>query len=219
MASDAKATAKPEDARVLSTEPLTVVTRINYKDALGKERDWESAERTTRHKDSLIDAVGVIAVFEDLKGPQILLQKQFRPPVGKVCIEIPAGLLDAGESGEECAVRELREETGYVGKAVKVAGEPSGAQGAKGVLFNDPGFTNTNLVLVHVDIDPSLPENKPENRKTELEESEFITTFMLPLKDLWGECRKLEAEGYAIDARVATIAEGIELAKKWKIGS
>lgn len=99
----------------------------------------------TRHKDSLIDAVGVIAVFEDLKGPQILLQKQFRPPVGKVCIEIPAGLLDAGESGEECAVRELREETGYVGKAVKVAGEPSGAQGAKGVLFNGE-FYNSNEV-------------------------------------------------------------------------
>ena len=84
----------------------------------------------------MIDGVGVIAILRNPKGPEILLQKQFRPPVGKVCIEIPAGLLDVGESGEECAVRELREETGYVGKAVKVEGGPSGAKQAKGIMFN-----------------------------------------------------------------------------------
>ena len=78
----------------------------------------------------------MVAVLRHPQGPQILLQKQFRPPIGKVCIEIPAGLLDAGETGEECAVRELREETGYVGKAVKVEGGPSGAEYAKGVMFN-----------------------------------------------------------------------------------
>lgn len=32
-------------------------------------------------------------------------------------IEVPAGLIDEGETAEECAVRELKEETGYVGKA------------------------------------------------------------------------------------------------------
>jgi ADP-ribose pyrophosphatase len=49
------------------------------------------------------------------------LQKQYRPPVDKIVIEVPAGLIDAGETPEECAVRELLEETGYVG----VAGERS----------------------------------------------------------------------------------------------
>ena len=90
----------------------------------------------TRHKDSPIDGVGVIAVLKHEDGPQILLQKQFRPPAGKVCIEIPAGLLDANESGEVCAVRELKEETGYVGKAVPVAGGASSSKDAKGVMFN-----------------------------------------------------------------------------------
>lgn len=48
-------------------------------------------------------------------GPEIVLQKQYRPPTDKVTIEVPAGLIDAGETAEQAAVRELREETGYVG--------------------------------------------------------------------------------------------------------
>ena len=70
---------------------------------------------------------------------------------------------------------------------------------------------------MHVDIDSSLPENQPENLKTELEDNEFIETFSVPLSELWAECRRLEAEGCAIDARVGTLAEGIEMAKKWGI--
>jgi ADP-ribose pyrophosphatase len=71
-----------------------------------------------------------VAVLEKPNGPEILLQKQFRPPVAKVCIEIPAGLVDAGESPEVCAVRELKEETGYVGEVLK------GEIGVSPVIFN-----------------------------------------------------------------------------------
>lgn len=48
-----------------------------------------------------------------------MLQKQFRPPVDKVCIEVPAGLVDEGETPEVCALRELKEETGYVGEVIR----------------------------------------------------------------------------------------------------
>lgn len=58
----------------------------------------------------------------------------------------------------------------------------------------------------------SLPEN--QNLKPELEENEFIEVFTVPLKDLWEECQKLEAEGCAIDARVGTFAEGILIAQR-----
>ena len=66
--------------------------------------------------------MGIIAVLTKPSGPEIVLQKQFRPPVGKVTIEIPAGLVDAGEGAAESAVRELKEETGYVGTVAQDVG-------------------------------------------------------------------------------------------------
>lgn len=79
----------------------------------------------------------------------------------------------------------------------------------------DPGFCNTNLNMVHVTVDMSDPQN--QDLKPELEENEFIECFSIPLKSLYEECRRLEGEGYAIDARVGTLAEGIEVARQWKI--
>ena len=71
--------------------------------------------------------------------------------------------------------------------------------------------------MVHVSVDMSLPEN--QKPVPELEENEFIEVFNVRLVDLWDECKKLEAQGFAIDARVGTFAEGIEAAKKFNIGS
>lgn len=69
--------------------------------------------------------------------------------------------------------------------------------------------------MVHVSVDMSLAQN--QNLQPELEENEFIQVFHIKLVDLWQECIRLEAEGYAIDARVANLAEGIEIAKKFKL--
>jgi len=201
-----------KDAKIVKIEPLkdeeaawTKLMKTTYQDPNGKTRTWEHAERRTRPQGSLIDGVGIVAILEKSSGPEIILQKQYRPPVDKVVIEIPAGLLDKGENAEDAAVRELKEETGYVG--VVSEGSP--------VMFNDPGFCNTNLKLIHVTIDMSLPAN--QNLKPELEDNEFIEVFTVPLKSLWEECKRLEQEGYAIDARVGTLAEGIEIAKRWRL--
>ncbi len=69
--------------------------------------------------------------------------------------------------------------------------------------------------MVHVSVDMSRAEN--QELKPEPEDNEFIECFSVPLRDLYAECRKLESEGYAIDARVGTLAEGIELARMWKL--
>lgn len=64
-----------------------------------------------------LDGVGIVAILNKDTGSELLLQKQYRPPIDAVVIEVPAGLIDAGETPEQCAVRELKEETGYVGDA------------------------------------------------------------------------------------------------------
>jgi ADP-ribose pyrophosphatase len=69
--------------------------------------------------------------------------------------------------------------------------------------------------MMHLTIDLSLPENR--NPKPQLEDNEYIENFTVALWDLYKECERLEGEGFAIDARVATLAEGIEVAKRWRV--
>jgi ADP-ribose pyrophosphatase len=59
-------------------------------------------------------AVMVIPLLQDAQGEwRVVLERQFRYPIGQVMIEFPAGKLDSGESVFSCAQRELLEETGY----------------------------------------------------------------------------------------------------------
>lgn len=61
----------------------------------------------------------------------------------------------------------------------------------------------------------TLPEN--QDPKPSLEDDEFIESFTTPLATLYAECKRLEAAGYAIDARVGTFAQGIELCKRMNL--
>ena len=70
--------------------------------------------RSTREYVRHPGAVMVIPLIEDAAGTlRVVLERQFRYPVGQVMIEFPAGKLDPGEDSQGCAQRELLEETGY----------------------------------------------------------------------------------------------------------
>ena len=56
---------------------------------------------------------GAVMVVPLLDDGRLLMERQFRYPVGQVLLEFPAGKLDAGEATQVCAQRELAEETGY----------------------------------------------------------------------------------------------------------
>lgn len=56
---------------------------------------------------------GAVMVIPLLDDGRVLLERQYRHPMGRAMIEFPAGKLDAGEGALACAQRELQEETGY----------------------------------------------------------------------------------------------------------
>jgi ADP-ribose pyrophosphatase len=58
-------------------------------------------------------AVMILPMFDD---GRVLLERQFRYPVGRVLLEFPAGKLDPNEDELTCAKRELQEETGYTAR-------------------------------------------------------------------------------------------------------
>lgn len=69
--------------------------------------------------------------------PQILLLKQYRYAAEQYLYEIPAGRLDAGEDPRDCAVRELREETGCTAAHMDFLF----------TMFTTPGFTDERIHL------------------------------------------------------------------------
>ena len=66
---------------------------------------------------------GAVMVVPLLDDGRVVLERQYRHPVGRVMIEFPAGKLDPGEDRLACARRELQEETGYSAREWAHAGE------------------------------------------------------------------------------------------------
>lgn len=186
----------PGRSRILSSRLLSNddakwvrMRAITWVDPTGRERQWESTERSTRKGDAdgrcalLMTAVAIFTVIKRPSSePHTLLVRQFRPPVGSCVIELPAGLIDEGEDGKDgatrAALRELREETGY-------RDEPGHSkvtvQTVTPITHNDPGMSTANMRLCVVEI--QLSDDAPEP-VAEPDEGEFIEKHLVPLRGL-----------------------------------
>lgn len=95
-------------------EEKTIKKEVVYKGIIlnVEIHDVELPDGSTSKRE-ILKHNGAVAVLPVTKDGQVLLVEQYRKAVEMVSLEIPAGKLDKGEEILSCAVRELKEETGY----------------------------------------------------------------------------------------------------------
>ena len=175
-------------------EERTIASRVVYDGRAIKVRvdtvETAGGRTTTRDIVEHADCIAVVAVDAD---DNILLVKQFRKPVEKELLEIPAGGIDAGEDPVTAVQREMREETGYFPQKVERLGG----------FYSAPGYSSEYLYLYLAgDLIPS---------QLFAEDTEGIEVVRVPV----GEIRELIIQGKIQDAKsVAGLLAFLEYRQK-----
>jgi ADP-ribose pyrophosphatase len=118
-----------------------------------------------RSKREIIKHPGAVAIIALDHEQNVLLVRQYRLAADEITLEIPAGTLHPGEDPQLCAIRELREETGY---------RPGQIQ-AIGGIHPAPGYTSE---YIHLYIATDL-----EAAALDLDEDEFIELVRVTLPE------------------------------------
>jgi ADP-ribose pyrophosphatase len=150
-----------------------------------RQGKWEYVSRSRG-----IRAAVVLAIDEDR---HVLLVEQFRVPLGRRCIELPAGLIGdddsaQDESAEVAAARELEEETGYRAQHMEVIGE----------FFSSPGMVSESFTLLRAQGLARVGEGGGMD-------GEDITVHRVPLDSIVAAIADWRARGYAIDVKLLTV--------------
>lgn len=155
---------KVRDGRYLKNYELT------YQNKAGKEKKYEmvSREELKTAADIGKKASGIsIVAFRD---NGMLLLKEFRMGINKSIYNLCAGMMEDGETPEECAKRELYEETGLTVKRIIAVLPPS---------YSAVGISDTKTNMIFVEADGEFEDHTSDN---EMIEAKFYTAE--EIKDL-----------------------------------
>lgn len=130
-------------------------------------------------KREIVEHQGAVAVLPLTDDGKLVVVRQFRKPLERSIVEIPAGKLELGEQPLECAKRELEEETGY--KASNYEHISS--------FYTSPGFANE---LLHLFLATGLSDGTVQP-----DDDEFVEIMHVTLD----EAKQLHADGQICDAK------------------
>ena len=161
--------------------PDEVVWQGKYITARKKGR-WEYVSRSRGIRAAVILAVDA--------SDHVILVEQYRVPLGRRCIELPAGLIgdDDGAEGEEpiaAAARELEEETGYRPGRIELIGE----------FHSSPGMVSESFFFVRA-------HDLMKTGDGGGVEGENITVHRVPVDGVADFMAQKRAEGCAMDAKL-----------------
>ncbi|HSB34083.1 MAG TPA: NUDIX hydrolase [Nitrospirota bacterium] len=159
---------------------------ITYRDAKGVLRTWEALER--------VGIGGIVVMVAVTPTGNVILEKQFRPPVGREVLELPAGLVEPGESMEVAAKRELIEETGWSAGRLEFLAEGPISTGASTEALR--AYLCTELVFVG---------------KNGGDDNEIIEVIEVPLGHAQEYLHDAQSKDTLIDLKVFGL---VELARK-----
>ena len=138
--------------------------RIYKGTLLGLRKDTvklPSGKTSTRE---IVEHPGAIAVVAITKDKELVLVRQFRKPANQILLEIPAGVPKKGESPEDCARRELEEETGFHAKKVRKIWEG----------YASPGYSDE---IIHFVLAEDIDLMKQKTDEDEFIEVDLVDVF------------------------------------------
>jgi ADP-ribose pyrophosphatase len=144
-----------------------------------KSGQWEYVSRARG-----IKAAVILAVDDG----HVLLVEQYRVPLGRICLELPAGLIgdeEEGEAIELAAARELEEETGYRPARIEIIGE----------FYSSPGMVSESFYMVRAHDLTRVSDGGGV-------EGENITVHRVGLDQLEGFIADKRAGGMAMDVKL-----------------
>lgn len=135
-----------------------------------------------------IHAAVILAIDDADDGPHVLLVDQYRVPLGRRCIELPAGLVGDQEEGEEASIaaaRELEEETGFRPDRLESLGQ----------FYSSPGMVSESFTLFRAHGLTKTGEGGGVD-------DEDIHVHRVPLATLPDQIAIWRKQGYAMDVKL-----------------
>ena len=148
------------EIRTNSEEIFDGVVLHVQRDTVKLPNGGEAVREVIRH-------IGAVCVIPVLENGDVVMERQFRYPLDRVILEIPAGKLDAADEDRFSAIqRELREETGYTADEWTVLGD----------FHPAPAYSDEYITMYMA--------RKLRRGNRHLDEDEFLDVCTVPLKDL-----------------------------------